>query len=126
MYGPVEDPSLRRLVCHCLLIETPRSGPVLVDTGFGLGDGYRARQRLSRLFMFTNRIQLDDEQTALRQVEKLGYGALEVRHIVLTHLDFDHAVATPGHVAPRSPRPASRRHVDISWSSPSLLTCSLL
>jgi hypothetical protein len=27
--------------------------------------------------MFTNRIQLDDEQTALRQVEKLGYGALE-------------------------------------------------
>ena len=91
MYGAVEDPSLRRLVCHCLLIETPRSGLVLVDTGFGLGDVYRARQRLSRFFMLTNRIQLDDEQTALRQVEKLGFGALDVRHIVLTHLDFDHA-----------------------------------
>ena len=39
--------------------------------------------------MFTNRIQLDDEQTALRQVEKLGYGALDVRHIVVTRLDFD-------------------------------------
>jgi len=41
--------------------------------------------------MLTNRIQLDDQQTALRQLEKLGYGALDVRHIMLTHLDFDHA-----------------------------------
>ena len=90
-YGPVEDLSLRRLVCHCFLIESPRSGLVLVDTGFGLGDVYRARQRLSRFFLVTNRIQLDDQQPALRQVEKLGYGALDVRHVALTHLDFDHA-----------------------------------
>jgi len=42
MYGPVEDPSRRRLVCHYLLIETPPSGLVLVDTRSGLGDVYRA------------------------------------------------------------------------------------
>jgi hypothetical protein len=35
MYGPLGDPLLRRLVCNRLLIETPRAGLVLVDTGFG-------------------------------------------------------------------------------------------
>jgi glyoxylase-like metal-dependent hydrolase (beta-lactamase superfamily II) len=29
--------------------------------------------------------------TAVRQIEKLGFHASDVRHIVLTHLDFDHA-----------------------------------
>ena len=29
--------------------------------------------------------------TALRQIERLGFDAADVRHIVLTHLDFDHA-----------------------------------
>jgi glyoxylase-like metal-dependent hydrolase (beta-lactamase superfamily II) len=31
------------------------------------------------------------EETALSQVKALGYKASDVRHIVLTHLDFDHA-----------------------------------
>src|SRR5690606_1956612 len=30
-------------------------------------------------------------ETALRQIEAMGYSARDVRHIVLTHLDFDHA-----------------------------------
>src|SRR5690606_24003733 len=29
--------------------------------------------------------------TAVRQIERLGFRARDVRHIVLTHLDFDHA-----------------------------------
>jgi len=29
--------------------------------------------------------------TAVRQIERLGWQASDVRHIVLTHLDFDHA-----------------------------------
>ena len=29
--------------------------------------------------------------TAARQIERLGFRAADVRHIVLTHLDFDHA-----------------------------------
>jgi glyoxylase-like metal-dependent hydrolase (beta-lactamase superfamily II) len=91
MYGPADDPALRRLVCHCLLIETDSAGLVLVDTGFGVGDVRRARERLSRFFLFANRPQLHDEHTALRQIEALGLKAADVRHIVLTHLDFDHA-----------------------------------
>src|SRR5215203_3101170 len=77
------------LVCHCLLIEAGNS-LVLVDTGFGLGDVARPR-RLSAFFRNTNRIQLHSETTAKRQIERLGLQPDDVRHIVLTHLDFDHA-----------------------------------
>ena len=77
------------IVCHCLLIET-EVGLVLVDTGFGTRDVAQP-QRLGPLFRFSNRVQLHESDTALRQIEMLGFGAGDVRHIVLTHLDFDHA-----------------------------------
>jgi glyoxylase-like metal-dependent hydrolase (beta-lactamase superfamily II) len=77
------------IVCHCLLIEAADS-LVLVDTGFGLGDVAQP-QRLSAFFRNANRVRLDAEQTARRQVERLGLRPDDVRHIVLTHLDFDHA-----------------------------------
>lgn len=80
-----------RLVCHCLLIETPRSGLVLVDTGYGLNDVARPHPRLSRVMRSVMNIRLREAETARRQVEALGFSARDVRHIVLTHLDFDHA-----------------------------------
>ncbi len=79
-----------RLVCHCLLVETEQ-GLVLIDTGFGLGDIETPTSRLSPLFIQVNRIQFDRKYTALHQIEQLGFEANDVRHIVLTHLDFDHA-----------------------------------
>jgi glyoxylase-like metal-dependent hydrolase (beta-lactamase superfamily II) len=79
-----------RLVCHCLLLETER-GLVLVDTGLGLRDVREPYPRLSRLYANLLNIQLDPERTALRQIERLGFRPEDVRHIVLTHLDFDHA-----------------------------------
>ncbi|ADE15981.1 beta-lactamase domain protein [Nitrosococcus halophilus Nc 4] len=79
-----------KLVCHCLLIET-KAGLVLIDTGFGLQDIRNAHHRLGRIFLKLIGIQLQEEQTALRQIEKLGFKRQDVRHIILTHLDFDHA-----------------------------------
>jgi glyoxylase-like metal-dependent hydrolase (beta-lactamase superfamily II) len=64
---------------------------VLVDTGFGLGDVRQPLPRLSRIFLGLNRPQLAEEHTAIRQVERLGFRASDVRHIIVTHLDFDHA-----------------------------------
>ncbi|HEX8375270.1 MAG TPA: MBL fold metallo-hydrolase [Geminicoccaceae bacterium] len=90
-YGPRQSPDLRRLVCHCLLIETDAHGLVLVDTGLGLRDVREPRTRLSPFFLYANNIKLREEETAVRQVERLGFKAADVRHIVLTHLDFDHA-----------------------------------
>jgi len=79
------------LVCHCLLIETER-GLVMVDTGFGLEDVRNREERLSPLFRnFLCRPQLNEEMTAIRQIERLGFKAEDVRDIILTHLDFDHA-----------------------------------
>jgi len=79
-----------RLVCHCLLVEADR-GLVLVDTGFGMQDVERPYQRLSPLFIQTNNIQFDRRTTAREQVRRRGFSPDDVRHIVLTHLDFDHA-----------------------------------
>jgi glyoxylase-like metal-dependent hydrolase (beta-lactamase superfamily II) len=83
--------STAKLVCHCLLIETDQRGLVLVDTGFGTRDAREPERRLSPLFRKLNRPTFEEGETALRQIERLGYAASDVRHIVLTHLDFDHA-----------------------------------
>ena len=78
------------LVCHCLLVETDR-GLVMVDTGFGMQDIEQPYGRLSPLFIHMNRIQFDRRYAALEQVRRHGFSPKDVRHIVLTHLDFDHA-----------------------------------
>lgn len=79
-----------RLVCHCLLVET-NQGLVLVDTGLGRGDIARPSERVSKLASFFARPVLEDAETAIAQVERLGYCASDVKHILLTHGDFDHA-----------------------------------
>jgi glyoxylase-like metal-dependent hydrolase (beta-lactamase superfamily II) len=79
-----------RLVCHCLLVEAEQ-GLILVDTGFGTRDVEDPYGRLSPLFVQMNRIQFDRRFTALEQVRNRGFSPRDVRHIVLTHLDFDHA-----------------------------------
>ena len=78
------------LVCHCLLIETD-AGLVLVDTGFGTKDVNYPGQRLSPFFLGLNNPQLSSEETAIAQVQALGFKPHDVRHIIVTHLDFDHA-----------------------------------
>jgi glyoxylase-like metal-dependent hydrolase (beta-lactamase superfamily II) len=83
--------SLRgRLTCHCMLVET-RNTLVLIDTGFGLRDVADPRERLSRFFLTLLAPDFRSELTAVRQIERLGFDPRDVRHIVLTHLDFDHA-----------------------------------
>jgi glyoxylase-like metal-dependent hydrolase (beta-lactamase superfamily II) len=82
------------LVGHCLLLETDAHGLVLVDTGFGLKDvahPHRRPERVPKFFRGLLNIRLREAETAARQVEALGFRREDVRHIVLTHLDFDHA-----------------------------------
>jgi glyoxylase-like metal-dependent hydrolase (beta-lactamase superfamily II) len=81
---------LGHLICHCLLIETD-AGLVLVDTGYGLRDVKQPFPRLSRPFASLLNIRLRESETAIRQIEALGFSPRDVRHIVITHLDFDHA-----------------------------------
>lgn len=81
------------MCCHCLLIESA-DGLVLVDTGLGSGDIQDPRH-LGKGFLFVTRPKLRMEETALQQVQALGFKPADVRHIVVTHLDLDHAGGLP-------------------------------
>jgi glyoxylase-like metal-dependent hydrolase (beta-lactamase superfamily II) len=76
--------------CAAQLVETSE-GLVLIDTGYGMQDVRRPHPRLSKFFHALLNIQFREEETAIHQVRALGYRPEDVRHIVLTHLDFDHA-----------------------------------
>lgn len=78
------------MVCHCLLVETERDGLVLVDTGFGTRDLDR-RSGMSPAFERLSGPVFDPRETALAQVTARGFAPSDVRHIVVTHLDLDHA-----------------------------------
>jgi len=71
------------------MVET-NHGLLLVDTGFGTLD-YTSPSRRVRLFMPFVGSPRDQEETAVHQIEQLGFAREDVRHIVLTHLHFDHA-----------------------------------
>ena len=80
------------VVCHCLAIEAG-DGLILVDTGFGMEDA-RNRRQLGPFFALMN-AQPKVETTALKQLEALGFGAGDVKRIVVTHLDPDHSGGLP-------------------------------
>ena len=90
LFDGTTDAALAHIVCHCLLIETD-AGLVLVDTGFGTRDIACPSDRLSPFFIALNNIQLRPEETAIAQLNALGFDPRDVRHIIVTHLDFDHA-----------------------------------
>jgi glyoxylase-like metal-dependent hydrolase (beta-lactamase superfamily II) len=83
---------LRRshLVCHCLLIETG-DGLVLVDTGFGQQAVESPSRWLGRNFATFVSPEPRIEDSAAAQITALGLSPDDVRHIVPTHLDIDHA-----------------------------------
>jgi glyoxylase-like metal-dependent hydrolase (beta-lactamase superfamily II) len=92
--GPLFDGKstgpLAHLSCAAQLIETDQ-GLVLVDTGYGVRDVRDPHPRLSRTFDALLNIRFRMEETALYQLKAMGFSPDDVRHIVLTHLDFDHA-----------------------------------
>lgn len=91
LYDGFSRSPLAHLSCHCLLLETDSHGLVLVDTGIGLQDMARPGYRLSGFFRLFNNIQFDRRLSAWQQIVDLGFKPEDVRHIILTHLDFDHA-----------------------------------
>jgi len=118
------------VVTHCLLVETPRDGLVLVDTGFGEAATADPR-RLHWSARWQLRPRFYPEDAALRHVRALGHAASDVRHIVITHLDGDHAggildfpEATVHIHAPEletlrrgsSRYDATLRHADVRWA----------
>ncbi len=76
-------------ILYCLLAET-NDGLLLVDSGFGIQD-YQNPTWFTRIFISSLGMPRLVEETAVYQVERLGYSKNNVKHIVLTHLHCDHA-----------------------------------
>lgn len=77
------------VVCHCLLLEMEK-GLILVDSGIGLADVGNPEQRLGQPLIEAAGFQFNEQDTAVRRMEALGFSTDDVRHIVLTHCDPDH------------------------------------
>ena len=83
--------SLRaRMVCHCLLVELS-DRLVLVDTALGEQDIRRPARRLGGAFAWAMHLDEAGTVSATEQIRGLGFDPKDVRDIVLTHLDLDHA-----------------------------------
>src|SRR5690606_12926581 len=80
------------LICHCLILETEADGIIAVDTGFGAAD-VALPERLPRGFAALSRPTLEPRETLVSHLRRLGLDPRELRHIVVTHLDLDHAGA---------------------------------
>lgn len=78
------------MICHCLLVETD-AGLVLIDSGMGTADVADPARSLGSRFIRLTRPLADPGETAIAQVRRLGFAPQDVRHVILTHLDLDHA-----------------------------------
>lgn len=116
-----------RIVDHCLLIESGER-LILLDTGFGTGDVTNPA-RVGRPFKALIGPRLDAAETAIEQVRGLGFDPADVRDILVTHLDVDHAGGLgdfPGaevhifaaeHVAAENPTLREReRYRSVQWA----------
>jgi glyoxylase-like metal-dependent hydrolase (beta-lactamase superfamily II) len=88
--GSLHAPPYPLAICHCLLLED-RSGLALVDTGTGLLEVRDPVGRLGQQLIDMAGFQFHEADTAVRQIERRGFRAADVRHVVLTHGDPDHA-----------------------------------
>jgi glyoxylase-like metal-dependent hydrolase (beta-lactamase superfamily II) len=86
--GTMRLPGNNKLICHVLLLETD-GGLVLVDSGYGLKDCADPARRVGPARFYIHPA-FDPDESALRQIEALGFRREDVRHIILTHFDADH------------------------------------
>lgn len=78
------------IITNCLLIETTESGLMLVDTGFSRDDVDNIKRIPLGLRIFF-KPNMFIEETAYFQIQKYGYDVRDVRNVIFTHLDVDHA-----------------------------------
>jgi len=76
-----------------MILETNK-GPVLVDTGLGTQD-YSNPTWFTQLFRIITKMPFNPHEAAVHQVQRFGYKPEEFRHIILTHMHFDHCGGLP-------------------------------
>ncbi len=87
--GVLHAPPHPRASCHCLLLDDG-GRLALVDTGIGLLDVADPVGRIGQPLIDIAGFQFDEQETVIRNIERLGFRAEEVADVVLTHVDPDH------------------------------------
>jgi glyoxylase-like metal-dependent hydrolase (beta-lactamase superfamily II) len=85
----IESPGNGRAVGHCLLLET-EARLILVDAGIGRKDTQEPESRIGKDLIDIVGFRFDEEQTAARQIERLGLNPEKVTDCIISHLDPDH------------------------------------
>ena len=81
-------PSKLKTGMVCLLIESEQ-GLILVDTGLGTRD-YSDPTWFTQFFRIITVMPFDVNEAAVNRIRALGFDPADVKHIVLTHMHFDH------------------------------------
>jgi glyoxylase-like metal-dependent hydrolase (beta-lactamase superfamily II) len=103
----VDAKGRRYLVTRMLLVNDPECGWVAIDAGIGDADTQQPARRLGVTFKLSVGAEIDRSRTLMAQCRRLGIDPTDVKHIVCTHLDVDHAGGLPDfpharvHVNPR-------------------------
>lgn len=88
--GTLHAPPSPEAACHCLLLEDA-AGLALVDAGIGLLDVRDPVGRIGQQVIDLGGFQFDERETVVRRIEALGFRPRDVKHVLLTHADPDHA-----------------------------------
>lgn len=85
----IHSPLSENVGGHCLLIKEGER-LILVDTGIGLNDVQFPEERIGKELITLVGYVFDENQTATRQITKLGFKPEQVTDCIITHLDNDH------------------------------------
>jgi glyoxylase-like metal-dependent hydrolase (beta-lactamase superfamily II) len=77
----------------CFLVEHPSAGPILIDTGLPAAVAQEGSRALGRAAGLAYTMEMEPSWTATEQIRARGQDPIDVRHVVMTHLHFDHAGA---------------------------------
>jgi glyoxylase-like metal-dependent hydrolase (beta-lactamase superfamily II) len=83
------DMKLRELSAMFGIIEHPREGLILYDTGFSHDLSSRLRG-VGRLYPMVVPYQVSAEQAAHAHLRRLAYRPEDVRHVIISHMHADH------------------------------------
>lgn len=75
------------------LIEHPTQGAMLFDTGYGQPFFEATRYFPGRFYRMLTPVQLAPHETAVAQLQQIGYAPEDIRHILISHFHGDHVAA---------------------------------
>jgi glyoxylase-like metal-dependent hydrolase (beta-lactamase superfamily II) len=90
MLGYSLSPAKVRVPTHFGLIEHPKEGPVLFDTGYATRFFEATREPPYQAYALMTPLEMSERENAVSQLRDLGHEPESVKWIILSHFDADH------------------------------------